>query len=291
MQGTFPFVFSMISTQITWLVVWLLASHLVTMVRARDIALRETHQAFLKEREEKARQSQVATNELKALFAAIHANAQVLLSGHCGVLSDQVLDVALRIASRSQRLALEIQDMLQLIQLDSPSQIVQAPTRVELCGLVQRIVTQMEPEAQARHISITVQFDEQPLPVGGIADQIEMLLLHLATNAVIYSFDGGVVEISGCREPDGMMHLTIRDHGLGIQAEKIPRIFDDYYRTGEAVRHCRESTGLGLAIVRRIAVSHRIRVGVTSQPGQGTLFDLFFPAFEAASEVAGTSHI
>jgi signal transduction histidine kinase len=69
----------------------------------------------------------------------------------------------------------------------------------------------------------------------------------------------------------------VEDEGIGIPAEKLPRIFDDYYRTEEAVRHNKDSTGLGLAIVRHVATSHRIRVRVESAPGRGTAVTLRFP--------------
>jgi len=79
------------------------------------------------------------------------------------------------------------------------------------------------------------------------------------------------------REPSDGPIVTVEDEGIGIPAEKLPRIFDDYYRTEEAVRHNRDSTGLGLAIVRHVATSHGIRVQVESAPGCGTRFTLRFP--------------
>ncbi len=72
--------------------------------------------------------------------------------------------------------------------------------------------------------------------------------------------------------------MTVEDDGIGIVPEKLPRIFDDYYRTDEAVRHNRDSTGLGLAIARHVAAMHGIRVRVESAPGAGTRFTLRFPA-------------
>ena len=56
--------------------------------------------------------------------------------------------------------------------------------------------------------------------------------------------------------------VVVRDRGIGIPAEKLPRIFDDYFRTNEAVAHNRASTGLGLAIVRQAALAGKIGVHV-----------------------------
>ena len=72
--------------------------------------------------------------------------------------------------------------------------------------------------------------------------------------------------------------VTVEDHGIGIAADKLPRIFDEYYHTDEAARHNKRSTGLGLAIVRQVAQTHGIRVRVRSQAEAGTTFTLTFPS-------------
>ncbi|MHB9008281.1 MAG: ATP-binding protein, partial [Limisphaerales bacterium] len=60
--------------------------------------------------------------------------------------------------------------------------------------------------------------------------------------------------------------------GIGIPPAKLPRIFDDYYRTEEAVRHNQASTGLGLAVVRHVARALGATIQVESAPGWGTRF-------------------
>jgi signal transduction histidine kinase len=82
----------------------------------------------------------------------------------------------------------------------------------------------------------------------------------------------------GCQRDDaGNVRLTVRDHGIGIPREKLPRIFDDYYRSEEAVQHNRASTGLGLAIVRQVASADGLDVEVASAPDWGTRFTVTFP--------------
>ena len=70
--------------------------------------------------------------------------------------------------------------------------------------------------------------------------------------------------------------------GIGIPKEKLPLIFDDYYRTDQAVRHNRASTGLGLAIVRHVAQECGIAVQVRSAPGWGTRFTALLPETSGA---------
>ena len=104
-----------------------------------------------------------------------------------------------------------------------------------------------------------------------------MLFDNLLSNAVAYSHRGGRVDVQCRLDTPTMMTVTVRDEGIGIPAEKLPFIFDEHYRTKEAVRHNKESSGLGLAIVKHVAQFHRINLNVQSLPGKGTTFTIWFP--------------
>ena len=78
------------------------------------------------------------------------------------------------------------------------------------------------------------------------------------------------------RDENNAVVVTIADEGIGIEPEKLPRIFDEYYRTQEAVRHNGESTGLGLSIVKQVAQTNEIGVRAESRPGAGTCFTISF---------------
>ena len=73
--------------------------------------------------------------------------------------------------------------------------------------------------------------------------------------------------------------------------EKLPHIFDEHYRTKEAVHHNKESSGLGLAIVKHVTELHGIRLQVQSQPGAGTTFRLWFSCTPDEPPVSGTKEI
>lgn len=259
-----------------WLVVWHLASHLSAMVRERDRELAETNRRLLAAQQERTRHMLRTTHELKAPFAAIHANAQLLLRGHCGVLSDEALDVVRRIARRCSRLATEIQEMLQLANLRSSSEQPTQPTELDLAEVVGWAISQVSQTAEARGVAIGAELE--PAPIVGVQDHLRMLLANLLSNAVAYSQEGGRVAVRCCAAaPGDDVLVSVEDHGIGIAPEKLPRIFEEYYRTDEAARHNKESTGLGLAIVQHVALEHGIRVRVESTLKEGTRFTLGFP--------------
>jgi signal transduction histidine kinase len=74
--------------------------------------------------------------------------------------------------------------------------------------------------------------------------------------------------------------VAIADEGIGIAPDKLPHIFEEHYRTKEAVRHNKESSGLGLSIVRNVAEIYGIHIRVESCVGSGTKFELTFPTLD-----------
>ncbi len=258
-----------------WIVVWYLASYLSAMVRARDNELADTNRRLVATEQEKTRHMLRTTHELKAPFAAIHANAQLLLGEHCGKLPEEALEVARRIARRCRRLATEIQQMLQLANLRSLGEHPPLREELDLAAIIRWSIGQVRTAAGER--SIAIEDDLEPVRIVGVPDHLKMLFANLLSNAVSYSHEAGRVHVRcSAAEGDGPV-VTIEDRGIGIPAEKLPRIFDEYYRTDEAAQHNKDSTGLGLAIVKRVAAAHNIRVRVDSMTEVGTRFTLRFP--------------
>lgn len=257
-----------------WLIVWYLASHLSKMVRDRDIELARTNQRLIAAREERSRHMLTTTHQLKAPFAAIHTNAQLLLKGHCGPLSEPAGEVVERIATRARRLASEIKDMLQLANLSSDIRTSLAWEQWDLAQILRWCIDQVEPLAQERRVSIET--DIKSALCIGVEDHLKMLLDNLLTNAITYSRPDGCISVK-CRPLDSSRsQVIISDSGIGIPPDKLPHIFEEHYRTNEAVRHNKESSGLGLAIVAQAARMHRIAVRVESEPDVGTTFELEF---------------
>ena len=272
-QPAFPWV-TLLSALGIYFVVWFLASHLSELVRGQELELAEANRRLTVAQREKTRHMLRTTHELKAPFAAIAANAQLLLKGHCGIFSEQATQVVARIAARCRRLAVEIQEMLQLANLQSAEEHP-TPTRLDVTEMVRWAVARVGAVAQERRVIVEEALS--PATIVAVEDHIKMLLTNIIANAVVYSTEGGIVRVRCEGTPADGPVVTVEDEGIGIPAEKLPRIFDDYYRTEEAVRHNKDSTGLGLAIVRHVATSHRIRVRVESAPGRGTAVTLRFP--------------
>ncbi|MEI7859510.1 MAG: HAMP domain-containing sensor histidine kinase [Acidimicrobiales bacterium] len=125
-----------------------------------------------------------------------------------------------------------------------------------------------------RSRNITFLASTSPCWVSGSSPRIERAVDNLLDNALKYSPDGAVVEVS-CVE--GV--LVVRDHGPGVADSDIERIFDRFYRAPEA--RSRPGSGLGLAIVAQVAVDEGGLVSVHHAPGGGALFRFALPTITA----------
>lgn len=146
---------------------------------------------------------------------------------------------------------------------------------IALESLVEDIHRQATLLGQDRNIEVVLG-TIMPAVVQGDELRLRELLLNLVENAVKYSHAGGKVEIALVTDPQ-QARLSVTDQGIGISPQDQQRIFNRFFRTDEARAHTKKGTGLGLAICAWIAESHKGRVEVKSEPGQGATFTVILP--------------
>jgi len=110
--------------------------------------------------------------------------------------------------------------------------------------------------------------------------RLDQVLSNLMANALRYTPAGGAVALQA-QPTDNGVRIVVRDTGEGIPAEDLPFIFDRFWR-GDRSRSPAggAGSGLGLAIARQLVQTHGGRIGVESEPGQGTTFTVELPAGE-----------
>ena len=278
-RGTLPSLVlasSVLSVVFVSATVWYLASRLEAALRQRELELAAANRRLIAATEERAAYMLQTTHQLKAPCAAIHANAQLLLGGYCGTIPPPAIAIIEKIATRCDMLSQEIKEMLQLANLRSGAQELPVPVSIEISELIRACEARFE--SQLAHRRIRLSQDLTAATVQAIPDHAIMILDNVLANAIHYSRDGQEVSISCRPTAAGGAVVVVRDRGIGIPAAKLPHVFDDYYRTTEAVAHNKTSTGLGLAIVRQAAVAGKIGVHVESAPAQGTVISIHFPA-------------
>lgn len=144
--------------------------------------------------------------------------------------------------------------------------------------IVEDTVTLMDRELRKYRVHLEVTCDETPLAMAN-GNQLQQVLLNLIINARQAMPKGGTLILKvGYNAGDRMIEIMVRDSGVGIPADQLPRIFDTFYSTKTGPDETGTGgTGLGLAACRDIIEAHRGKIRVQSTPGVGTAFTLRIP--------------
>lgn len=142
--------------------------------------------------------------------------------------------------------------------------------KVSLLTLIENVVELYRYVAEEKNVAIhTVCPSELYVTVD--LNRMQQVLANLLDNAIKYNFDGGRVDIEVCEKQQEIL-ITIKDAGVGIPPEELPKIWDRLYR-GDKSRSQR-GLGLGLSLVQAVVHAHRGYVQATSEPGSGSLFTI-----------------
>ena len=186
--------------------------------------------------------------------------------------ADEVKGYAGEINKDAERLNRMINDMLDLDRIESGRltlRIEPVDVNAALHGAVERAHA-----SSGRH-EFTTDFDPTEPIVHCDADRLTQIISNLMTNAIKYSPDGGVIAVAS-RVKDGLVVVSVRDHGVGIAPEFAKRLFSRYERyektSGKVI-----GTGLGLAIARQIVEMQGGRIWVDSTVGAGSEFHFTLP--------------
>lgn len=138
---------------------------------------------------------------------------------------------------------------------------------------------------QAACKGLTLQVDSTNAHVRSDISLVEQILRNLLSNAIKYTTSGGVT-VDCLLADDLTVRLEVRDSGIGIPADQIPLIYDEFYQVGIGANTTRDGYGLGLAIVKRIVLLLGLKLEVHSQPGKGSTFALLLPSAGPAISAA-----
>ena len=179
----------------------------------------------------------------------------------------------------ARRLARLITDMLDLDRMESGRMTLNSEP-VDLNQIITDAAALFRLSAADHPIELDL--DESLRGIMGDSDRLTQVVTNLVSNAIKYSPAGGAVELRTTRAERTVL-LTVRDHGMGIPAEQLEKIFDRYSRVETTETRAIQGTGLGLPIVRQIVQLCEGQVWATSESGQGSVFYVELPLLEAAT--------
>jgi len=183
------------------------------------------------------------------------------------------------IETETKRMNKLVRDLLQLSQLDSEKNGLNM-VNFKLNDLVSDVSNRLDSVAKDRNININYE-DGDIAEVSADKDAIEQVLVNVLSNAIKYSHNNQNVLVK-LHKKSKVVEISVKDEGIGIPAQDLPRIFERFYRVDKARSRQMGGTGLGLAIAKEIIEAHGGKIEIFSEADKGTEVVFTVPLLEGS---------
>jgi signal transduction histidine kinase len=214
------------------------------------------------------------SHEIRSPLNSVLGFAELLSSQDFGALSEKQVRYVTHIRTSGELLLSLVNDVLDLARVASGRMPVQLePTPVD--PIIKECVTQLQPLADAA--GVKVQLSGSPnLVAQADPRRLGQILTNLVSNAIKFTRSGGSVTVTRAEHPQALL-LSVQDTGVGIPADKLDFIFDEFAQLESDQSDAYQGTGLGLPISRKLAELMGGRMEVSSGIDLGTTFTLSLP--------------
>jgi signal transduction histidine kinase len=216
----------------------------------------------------------VFSHEVRSALSAIHNAAHLLRMQHAETpIALKARMLIERQVSRMTRLVADLCDITR-VRSDSPSL---QRERVDLCVIAKHALDTLELDMSARNHRLTISIPAAPVWLDGDAGRLEQVVVNLLSNAAKYTDPGGEVTLT-IYQTGAQAIICVRDTGIGIAPNMLPRVFDLYVQADPGSRRVEAGLGIGLALVRNLVELHGGQVTAASAGlGHGSEFCVRLP--------------
>jgi two-component system phosphate regulon sensor histidine kinase PhoR len=213
------------------------------------------------------------SHELKTPLTSISGYAETLMTDHPG--PETTRKFLGRILANARRMQGLVDDLLDLSRIEA-GRWQPVRTLLDLEAVAREAWAALAARSEAQHAAFLVDIAPDARSVCADLDAFRQILTNLFDNSLRYVAKGGQIACVSRRE-DGGIAVMVRDNGIGITREHLPRIFERFYRADTARSRDEGGTGLGLAIVKHLVEAHGGWVSAESERGSGTIVTCWFP--------------
>lgn len=214
------------------------------------------------------------SHELKTPLTSIMMGTSIIKNESLGELTDRQREVVETIEEDIERLTSLVNDIIQLSKIESDRAIFHFEP-CSIFGIVENCIKGFADNAADREINLYSEVDEKLPKIYADYEKTSWVINNLLSNSLKYTNAGDDIIISA-RIKDNMMHISVRDTGIGIPEEYKERIFDKFVKV-ESIRHEVNGTGLGLAISKEIVTIHKGVIWCESEIDVGSTFTFTMP--------------
>lgn len=216
-------------------------------------------------------------HELRHPLHVLQGNLQAILDDVYPLSKEEIA----RLLEQTHHLTGLVNDLHELAQAEAHQLVLQKEI-TDMAALVKETAVAFKPIAASHDIALTVELLGPQPHLAVDAGRLRQVLGNLLGNALRYTPAGGKILVTAVQEGDAQadtFQIRVKDTGIGIAAENLPRVFDRFYRADSARNRSTNSLGLGLAIAKAIVEEHNGQLQATSPGvGKGSTFTVSLPA-------------
>jgi two-component system phosphate regulon sensor histidine kinase PhoR len=215
------------------------------------------------------------SHELRTPLTAIKGFVSTLLQDHENYFDNQTRSEFYEIIDNEcDRLKRLIDDLLSVSRIEAGKSLEMRSASFSPLKVGIRVVRAHKAFAKQNQLILDAP-KELPTIIGD-ADKLEQILNNLLSNAIKYSPQGGEIRLI-MRAENGQLKISVKDHGIGIPADKLERIFDKFERVDNSDTRRTGGTGIGLFLVKHLVAQHGGKVWAESKLGEGSTFHFEMP--------------
>ena len=217
------------------------------------------------------------SHELRTPVAIVKGFAETLDDDYDELSGKKRREFIGKIRKNSDRLCSLVEDLLQLAELESPSQVLSLEDG-NLARVAQTVVERFEEQLDQETQTIRLELAKEKETIRFDPVKIERVIENLLGNALRYAGDFSIITIRTTLDTEAReIRCEVEDDGCGIPEKDIPHLFERFYRVDKGRSRESGGTGLGLSIVKHIVELHGGSIGVRSEVGEGTTFFFTLP--------------
>ncbi len=216
------------------------------------------------------------SHELRTPLNAINGFSEILVNEMYGPLGDRRYgEYAQDILTSGQHLLDMINDILDIAKIEAGKMTID-PKPIDLVDPVDAAVRMIRRKSEDKGIQLSLQAEDALPEVDADHRAVRQMVLNLLSNAIKFTDAGGRIHVA-VQQKDNFVRIAVRDTGVGIPKEHLPRLAQPFEQVQETRERNYEGTGLGLALTKSFAEMHGGRFTIASEMGKGTMVSIYLP--------------
>lgn len=251
-----------------------MANSISNRLKQREKVLKETN-LLLKEKDRlKSEYVLRVSHDIKEHLSDIQGCLEPVARGITGELNPKQLDLVQRAVGRTAKLMFFVKTLLEITRIKLSRELKMDYFSFQ--EMLSEAVNQVISQAKDKNIAVSCSVESGIDRIRGAREYLQGTLGNILANALKYTPSGGKIEITVSDKGNSIL-IQIKDTGIGIPKDELPKIFEEFYRASNAKEVERDGTGLGLSIAKQIVEIHQGKIWAESEIGKGSIFGIELP--------------